>query len=821
MENGQVSPAQRSSARPPAEARADHGRRLSSRRAGAIGALILVLGLATSGFLAVKWHASLQTDHRRAFQTATADLAAVLQSRLESNLELTRTMRLIATIEPGADERTFLESYRQVESGSDTLSDDVSASLIVPVKAAALPAFLHELTSDPGYRALLRGESEVVPAGKRSVYCLRRAQVGGGSGSSVYPALLDYCAPVIPVLGHSPFPALVRTATDSDSPVVTRVAAVGGRSIAAVALAVYRQGAPLSTVAERRAAVTGYIATTFDPVMLAASVLRHHRALSVAIYHTNQGDTPRLIEEYVPGAKRAAHASSYSVVAALGGGWFARFGGAISAASADAQELAVLVAGGLVTLLAFLLYVLLLRSRRRAWELVAEKTGELAHLALHDPLTGLPNRTLVLDRAQQLLARGRRVDSPVSALFLDIDGFKQINDVFGHQLGDTALRQIAERLQSVLRDSDTIGRIGGDEFVMLIDPVDVIGAERVANRVLRVLSRPIVLPPPARSPVSVTASIGIATGLPSSAEDLLRDADLAMYQAKAVGKGGYVMFDSSMQTEAQDRTELEMGLAEALDAGQFTVAYQPIVDLTTQRVAAVEALLRWRHPTRGDTSPGVFIPIAESSGLIVPIGRWVLGQACAQCAAWHRRGHSLAVSVNVSARQFERPEFVDEVRAALADNGLDAAWLTLEITETALMNHPAATEALLMELKALGVQIAVDDFGTGYSSLGYLRQFPIDALKLDRSFITGLARSGEANALAHTLIQLGKTLGLRTVAEGVEAYTQLCQLQVEGCDLAQGYLFARPLTPEALEIYLGRDPSPPRASAAVAPIVAG
>jgi EAL domain-containing protein (putative c-di-GMP-specific phosphodiesterase class I) len=199
----------------------------------------------------------------------------------------------------------------------------------------------------------------------------------------------------------------------------------------------------------------------------------------------------------------------------------------------------------------------------------------------------------------------------------------------------------------------------------------------------------------------------------------------------------------------------------------------------------------------------------------------VLNQACAQCAAWHRKGHSLGVSVNVSARQFERPEFVDEVRAALAENALDATWLTLEITETALMNRPVATEELLLELKALGVQIAVDDFGTGYSSLGYLRQFPIDLLKLDRSFITGLARSGEANALAHTLIQLGKTLGLRTVAEGVEAYTQLCQLQVEGCELAQGYLFARPLTPESLELYLKRDPSPTRTSAIAASPISG
>jgi diguanylate cyclase (GGDEF)-like protein len=391
---------------------------------------------------------------------------------------------------------------------------------------------------------------------------------------------------------------------------------------------------------------------------------------------------------------------------------------------------------------------------------------------------------------------------------MDIDGFKQINDMFGHQIGDEALREIARRLQDVLRDSDTVGRLGGDEFVMLVDPLDRVSLAGIATRILAVIARPIELPPPASTFVSVTVSIGIATGLPGAAEDLLRDADLAMYQAKALGKGGYVVFESSMQAAAQDRTELEMGLSEALEAGQFSLVYQPIVELETQRVSAAEALLRWQHPTRGNTPPDVFIPIAEASGLIIPIGRWVLSQACAQCAQWHRNGHSLGVSVNVSARQFERAEFVDEVRGALAESGLDAQWLTLEITETALMTRPAVTEELLVALKTIGV-------------LGYLRQFPIDSLKLDRSFITGLARSGEANALAHTLIQLGKTLGLRTLAEGVEAYTQLAQLQLEGCDFAQGYLFARPLTPAALELYLKRDPGPPRATRQLRSAVGG
>jgi len=793
----------------PQRSAARERRRLGRTRAAMIGACVLVLGLAASAFVAAEWHSSVNGSNRKSFESTTTDLTSALNSKLQANLALTATMRAIATMEPNAGETRFTQWYDQLERSSAPLTRDVAATLIEPVPAAALGAYRRSVEADPAFRTLLgSGPFQIVPAGRRAVYCLTRAAVGGDFAPNVYPLLLDYCAPVLPVIGRSPFPALMRTATDTGTAVVVAVGGIGNASLAGIAVAVYRQGAPIATVAERRAAETGFVAATFDAGSVLSSLLAGDRGLSMSLYHANAGGSPQLIARAGPTARTGA--SGYRVRTVLAGGWVAVATGTVAGASANAQGLVVFGSGALVTLLIFLLYVVLVRSRQRAWSLVAEKTDELAYLALHDPLTGLPNRTLVLDRATQLLARGRRFDSPVTALFVDIDGFKQINDLFGHQVGDEALREIAARLRSVLRDSDTVGRLGGDEFVMLVDPLDRTGAERIAARILRVLARPLELPEPARSPVSVTASIGIATGLPNAAEFLLRDADLAMYQAKAVGKGGYVVFESSMQTAAQDRTELEMGLSEALDAGQFSLLYQPIVELETQRVAAAEALLRWHHPTRGDTSPEVFIPIAEASGLIIPIGRWVLTQACEQCAAWQRNGHSLGVSVNVSARQFERPEFVDEVRTALADSGLDATWLTLEITETALMNRPAVTEGLLVQLKTLGVQIAVDDFGTGYSSLGYLRQFPIDSLKLDRSFITGLARSGEANALAHTLIQLGKTLGLRTLAEGVEAYTQLCQLQLEGCDLAQGYLFARPLTPAALELFLKRDPGSAR-----------
>jgi diguanylate cyclase (GGDEF)-like protein len=786
---------------------ADQRRRLGRTRAAIIGAAILALGLAASAFAASEWHSSLQRADKKSFSSTAAYLSSSVDSRLRANLDLTATMRGIATMEPGAGETRFQQWYSLLEQGTAPLTQDVAAALIEPVPAAQLGAYRRSVEADPAFRALIGGTFRIVPPGHRAVYCLTRAAVGGDFAPKVYPVLLDYCAPVLPVLGRSRFPALMATAAATGSTLVLPVGGLGKVSLAAIAVAVYRQGAPLATPAERRAAVTGFVAATFDAGALLGSLLTHEGSLSMSLYHVNSGSKPLLI---AAAGKTPRAGAGYHQRTALAGGWVVVTSGTVTGPAAGAQGLVVLGSGALVTLLVFTLYVVLVRSRQRAWALVAEKTDELEYLALHDPLTGLPNRTLVLDRANQLLARGRRFDSPVSALFMDIDGFKQINDVFGHQLGDEALREIASRLQGVLRDSDTVGRLGGDEFVMLVDPLDRVSLATIATRILEVIALPIELPPPASSLVSVTVSIGIATGLPSAAEDLLRDADLAMYQAKALGRGGYVVFESAMHAAAQDRTELEMSLAEALDAGQFSLVYQPIVELDTQRVAAAEALLRWHHPTRGNTPPDVFIPIAEASGLIIPIGRWVLAQACAQCAQWHRNGHSIGVSVNVSARQFERPEFVDEVRDALAKSRLDAEWLTLEITETALMNRPSVTEELLVQLKTLGVQIAVDDFGTGYSSLGYLRQFPIDSLKLDRSFITGLARSGEANALAHTLIQLGKTLGLRTLAEGVEAYTQLCQLQMEGCDLAQGYLFARPLTPAALELYLKRDPSPAR-----------
>ena len=430
--------------------------------------------------------------------------------------------------------------------------------------------------------------------------------------------------------------------------------------------------------------------------------------------------------------------------------------------------------------------------------------GQLSHQALHDALTGLPNRVLALDRAEQMLAGAARARTGVAALYVDLDGFKHVNDTFGHAAGDELLRIVAARLRTVIREGDTAARMGGDEFVVLLggETFDA-GPELVAERLLDVLRKPCDLVETTGRYVTVSASIGIASASGGGADALIGSADLALYEAKAAGRDGWVLFRSSMQTAARDRTVLEMDLGEALERDELFLLYQPTIDLRSERIVGVEALVRWQHPTRGVIGPDQFIPIAEQSGLIVPIGRWVLEHACRQGARWHREGHPIEISVNISGRQLDHHSLVGDVALALAASDFDAASLTLEVTETALMRDASAAAIRLEALKQLGVKIAIDDFGTGYSSMAYLRRFPADELKIDRSFIDGVATSSAAATMVHTLVQLGKSLGLQTLAEGIEDRDQLSALQRERCDLGQGFLFARPLEPAEVERFLG------------------
>ena len=428
---------------------------------------------------------------------------------------------------------------------------------------------------------------------------------------------------------------------------------------------------------------------------------------------------------------------------------------------------------------------------------------ELAFLATHDPLTGLPNRTLIRDRIEQMLARSKRGRTPVAAIFIDLDNFKLINDTLGHAAGDELLRGVASRLAAVLRETDALGRLGGDEFVVIAEDISLAaGPELIAERLFEALAEPFTLGP-AESRVEISASIGLACSEPqTSSEELLRNADIAMYRAKWNGKNRYVLFENQMQGALQSRVELEMDLREALEKQEFHLVYQPIFDLCDMRPTGVEALIRWKHPSRGEVQPEDFVPLLEETGMINQIGHWVLNEACRQSAAWRAAGYDIGIAVNVSARQLDTDDFVGHVRDALSDSGLSPGALTLEVTETTLMRNTQETSVRLSAIKELGVRIAIDDFGTGYSSLAHVQKFPVDSLKIDRSFIAGLKHSHEGEAIIHTLVQLGKALSIETVAEGIEQQVELSHLQDQSCDSGQGFLFARPLDVPATEAFL-------------------
>jgi diguanylate cyclase (GGDEF)-like protein len=433
-------------------------------------------------------------------------------------------------------------------------------------------------------------------------------------------------------------------------------------------------------------------------------------------------------------------------------------------------------------------------ERKRTEEELARRQHELAFLATHDALTGLPNRTLILDRVEQLMLHARRKQTPLAALFVDLDNFKAVNDSFGHAAGDELLRSVAQRLTAVVRESDAVGRLGGDEFVVIAGELSLeFGPQLIAERLMEALAPPFKLDAAGDTPLQVTASIGIASGDRACAGDLLRDADIAMYQAKWDGRHGYVSFESGMQTAVQTRMELEMDLRMALENDEFFLVYQPTFSLQDMRPTGVEALIRWNSPIRGVVQPDNFISLLEETGLILAVGKWVLREACVQGVRWRDSGHPIGIAVNVSAKQLDRDEFVADVQSILAETGLEASSLTIEITETAIMHDTEATAMRLAAVKELGVRIAIDDFGTGYSSMAHLQHFPVDALKIDRSFITQMTHNEEGETILRTLVQLGKALSIETLAEGIEQAHELTLLQGEHCDSGQGFLFARPL----------------------------
>jgi diguanylate cyclase (GGDEF)-like protein/PAS domain S-box-containing protein len=426
---------------------------------------------------------------------------------------------------------------------------------------------------------------------------------------------------------------------------------------------------------------------------------------------------------------------------------------------------------------------------------------QLVQRALHDQLTGLPNRMLFMDRLEHALERSARRGKFVGVLFLDLDRFKLVNDNFGHDRGDQLLVEVTRRLRGCLRRVDTIARIGGDEFTVLLEDVTSAGdGALVAERITEALRAPFRID---GQEIFVGASIGIALGAPdqgTTAQGLLRNADIAMYRAKANGRACFEVFKASMRETVRGRLKMEAELRRALERGELRLHYQPKIDLRTGRLVGLEALVRWEHPERGMVPPGSFIPMAEETGLILPIGRWVLETACRQAGLWRADAEiegGLTMAVNLSPRQFRHPRLVEDIGQVLSGTSLEPAGLEVEITEGTAMGDADATVKTLEHLKALGVRLAIDDFGTGYSSLGYLKRFPIDVLKVDRSFVAGLPGNAGDAAIVRAVVGLTRALGLKAVAEGVETEQQLDELRALGCDQGQGYLFGKPMPADA------------------------
>ncbi len=437
---------------------------------------------------------------------------------------------------------------------------------------------------------------------------------------------------------------------------------------------------------------------------------------------------------------------------------------------------------------------------------------QLVHQAFHDPLTGLANRALFRDRVSHALTLARRHGHALTVLFLDLDDFKKVNDSLGHEVGDRLLIAAAERFRSCTRVTDTVARFGGDEFAILLEERGAKDAGTLVERLGEAMEPPFLL---GGNEVHVHASIGIANASGAdTADDLLRNADAAMYAAKRAGKGRAEVYRSDMHAAVHERIELETALALAIEQNELVLHYQPIVCLRTGRPRAIEALVRWNHPRHGCLLPGHFVPLAEETGLILRLGEWVMNEACRQLADWRDvfPGLDLSVAVNVSGRQFLDPQIVSVVRDALEAARLSPATLTLEITESVLMQQTESILERLEDLRRIGVRLAIDDFGTGYSSLGYLRRFPLDMLKIAKPFVDDVSAGVERAALARAVVGLGETLGLRTVAEGVEQAEQRAALTLLGCELGQGHLFAAPMPPDRLEGYLAQWKEPRRRS---------
>jgi diguanylate cyclase (GGDEF)-like protein len=745
----------------------------------AIAAAVVLFGVAGTLYAFNGVRDSAANSHKQ-LAASSVQIAATLQLAIQHEQDLILSTQSFIVADPNPSEAQFarwasdlnvLHRYREL----------IGIVVIRYVPAAQLATYAQ--TAWAGQATPFT----VLPAGNQPFYCFAPIGIERSTALSI-PANYNLCSGS---LGEK-----ILAARSSGHSAVLPLTGQGGQSLA-FDVPIYNTGSVPSTIGGRDRAFEQLIGMYVRPNVLLSTALRGHANTGVEL-RFGTGASAVVFKGGDIGAGRDSIRTSLhngwtveTVGAAGGGGFFGTAGG-----------LLLLICGVALSLMLGALIYILGSGRARSRFLVDERTDELRFQALHDSLTGLPNRALIMDRIDQLLARSRRNGTSGAALYIDLDDFKNVNDSLGHDVGDQLLAAVATRMANTLRGADTIGRMGGDEFVVLIDGGEALVApELVAERILDVMRQPFEFEGTSTS-LYANASIGIAVGDRDTGGELLRDADIALYQAKAKGKNRYEFFHPEMQNDIGRRIRLEVDLRSALAAEQFRLVYQPIYNLDTLTVVGAEALLRWEHPTDGLLAPDDFIPILEQTGLIREVGAWVLRQACAQMAAWHSRGDSLKISVNVSGRQLDDDCIVDHIRQALDASGLDPTSLIIEVTETALMRDTEASVQRLHTIKRLGVGVAVDDFGTGYSSLAYLQRFPVDCIKIDKSFTSAMVGSVESEALIKTFVQLGRDLGLTTLAEGVETAAEMELLRTDQVDEVQGYLFARPLDPDVLESQL-------------------
>jgi diguanylate cyclase (GGDEF)-like protein len=731
-------------------------------------------------------HAVARSDAEKArlrFKHSSAEVSSTLKLAVQREEGLAIAANTFFAGNPQASQ-TELSKWARWAQALRNSREVQRLGLVTLVPAPQLGVFRSRLTGSaptPGAAKSVQATKataaslRIVPAGARAEYCLAVVGVARG-GLKSPPAGLDYCARTPGLLSSRDTGLSVKTAGRSGTLSIMRP--------------LYRGDATPFTLKGRRAAFVGWLREAISPSVVVTQALRGHPESAMRLrYQAASTSVSVTAGEQLRDAQNAT--------ISLHNGWSARIFGAPLGGDvlANGASLALLIAGIALSALLGLLVFLLGAARPRVAS--APKAPERPQEQLYDALTGLPSRTLTLDLAERMVARaGRQSGMLAGALYIDLDWFKDVNDKLGNAAGDQLLRIVAERLANVVRTGDTVGRLEGDQFVVLVESAARgVRLDSLARRAIEALHKPVTLEDFGPS-FFLTASIGVAFGRYATSDELLRDAELALRAAKESGKDRYTLFNANMRSVIEDRGMLEVDLNAALQERQFFLLYQPIIDLRSRQVAGMEAMIRWRHPTRGVLLPDEFVPLAEDSGLIVPIGRWVLEEACNRAAAWSVAGHSIGVSVMVSANQLNRDGFATDVRRALQQSGLEPSLLTLEIAESTVMLDVAAATERLHEAKHLGVRTAIDDFGSGYAYRSELKQMPLDFLKVDRNSLAASDDEDYRSWLLEAILHFGRDLSLTVIAKGIETREQLIAIQAMGCAMAQGYLMGEPVTAE-------------------------